>query len=94
MCPTNQEGNTFVVKIGIAKWNDFLSKCNNFIGFSVHTCKETPVVLFAVPDGKTKENPTIKIPGKQVSSLIPSIYNPYNLFHKLKIQSTQLNIIV
>jgi len=32
--------------------------------FSIYTSKEVPVVLLAIPDGKTKENPTVKIPGK------------------------------
>ncbi|ODM95546.1 Bifunctional glutamate/proline--tRNA ligase [Orchesella cincta] len=40
---------------------------------SAHTCKETPLVLFAVPDGKTKENPTVRIPGKQGQNLAGQI---------------------
>lgn len=33
--------------------------------FSLHTGRASPIVLFSIPDGHTKENPTAGAPKKQ-----------------------------
>lgn len=37
---------------------------------SLHTTRETPIVLFYVPDGHTKENPAISAATKQNTTIV------------------------
>lgn len=44
---------------------------------SLHTCKEQPVVLFYIPDGHTKENPTTT---NQATAKVSQTLNVYFFF--------------